>query len=82
MKKMTARELKNETGQALQWASLGERVLITRRGKPVAWLIQATDLPKTIDADTAWAEIDEALKTQEPQFDDWQSAVSWFRGRA
>ena len=80
MKKMTAKELKNETGQALQWAARGEKVLITRRGKPVAWLIQATEAPPTIDAESAWAEIENALEGSPPAFDHWQNAVSWFRG--
>ncbi|MBT9588654.1 type II toxin-antitoxin system prevent-host-death family antitoxin [bacterium] len=81
MKKMTARELKNETGQALQWAALGEKVLITRRGKPVAWLIQATETPEAIDPEAAWKDIEATIASQAPAFENWQSATDWSRGR-
>ncbi len=81
MRKMTAKELKNETGQALQWAAQGEKVLITKRGKPVAWLIQATEAPPEPDQQTTWAEIEETLAASPPAFENWQDGVSWFRDR-
>ena len=71
MKTMTARQLKNETGKALQLASRGERVLITRRGRPVAWLVQAEAEEPTGDDDAAWQEIRDALSEGEPAFATW-----------
>lgn len=83
MRKMTARQLKNETGLALDWAAGGERVLITRRGQPVAWLIQAapTALDEVDDVDGEWKAIVDAVQAEPPAFTDWQSASQWFRGR-
>ena len=81
MRKMTAKELKNETGQALQWAARGEKVLITRRGKPVAWLIQATEAPPELDPKATWAEIEETLAGSPPAFENWRDGVAWFRDR-
>jgi prevent-host-death family protein len=82
VKKMTARQLKNETGKALQWAARGEKILITRRGKPVAWLVQAaSEVEEEADPDASWQDILDTLQGQEPAFEDWQSAIAWSRGR-
>src|SRR5207249_5427930 len=45
-KTMTARELKNRTGDALRPVGQGEQVLITRRGKPFALVVPATAAPR------------------------------------
>lgn len=81
MRQITARELKNQTGKALEWASRGERVLVTRRGKPVAWIVPAETLQEPTDAEQSWQEILEALESQDPHYRDWQSAVAASRGR-
>lgn len=82
MRTMTSRQLKNETGRALQMASRGERVLITRRGKPIAWLVAASPQePEEVDADSAWTEVIQALDAEAPAFEDWRSATNWSRGR-
>src|SRR2546429_9877273 len=46
MRTMTARELKNRTGDALRAEGQGEQVLITRRGKPLALVVPPTDAPR------------------------------------
>jgi prevent-host-death family protein len=45
MKTVTAKELKNRTGEALRAVGRRERVLITRRGRPYAVLLAVEDAP-------------------------------------
>src|SRR5436309_984524 len=51
MRTMTARELKNRTGDALRAVGQGEQVLITRRGKPFALVVPATAAPRESEDD-------------------------------
>ena len=39
MREIGASETKNKLGQLLDWVEAGEEVVITRRGRIVAWLV-------------------------------------------
>jgi len=82
----TAKELKNRTGEALRHVARGGRVVITRRGKPVAVLSPVTDPvgrePVLLrPADEAWEDIAAQLKATRPRFTTWQEAMQWSRRR-
>jgi prevent-host-death family protein len=82
---MTAKELKNRTGDAFRAVSRGERVLLTRRGKAVAVLVPV-DYPSQDDDilpyDQAWQEIEAALAASPPEFASLEEAMSRSRRRA
>ena len=81
---MTAKELKNRTGDAFRAVSRGERVLLTRRGKTVAVLVpvdfQARD-DEVPPYDQAWREIEVALAASQPEFASLEEAMSRSRRR-
>jgi prevent-host-death family protein len=85
MKSVTAKELKNQTGKVLRRVGSGERVLITKRGKPWAVLSPATDgelKPEGLRTyQEAWGDIEKTLKTSRPRFKTWQEAMRWTRWR-
>ncbi|GFP25071.1 type II toxin-antitoxin system Phd/YefM family antitoxin [Candidatus Hakubella thermalkaliphila] len=86
MKVITAKQLKNRTGEALRYVAKGEKVLVTRRGKPLA-IMSPSDQEKTFQTmelrpfNQAWSEIEEALNRSEPFFRDWKEAINWSRKR-
>ncbi len=86
MKVMTAKELKNRTGEALRLVKRGEKVLVTVHGKPRAVLSpagEAMDIQEDEKKfDEAWKEIEEALTRSRPRFKSWQEATKWSRKRA
>ena len=85
MKVMTARDLKNKTGEVLRSVKHGEKVMITVHGKPRAILSpagEAVDFPEDEKKfDEAWKEIEEALTRSRPPFKSWQEATNWSRKR-
>lgn len=86
MKVITAKELKNRTGEALRYVASGGKVLITRRGKPLAILVPATEAarlePVTLRPfPEAWAAIEAQLKATASPFLTWQEALRWSRRR-
>jgi prevent-host-death family protein len=82
---LTAKELKNRTGDAFRALRRGDRVIVTRRGKPMALMMP---LPESSDADElspyaqAWAEIEAALADSEPEFPSLSEAMARSRRRA
>lgn len=85
MKSVTAKELKNKTGAVLRRVGGGERVLITKRGKPYA-LISPVQKEQLVPQDlrpyeAAWEEIEKTLKTTRPRHKTWEEAVRWSRRR-
>lgn len=82
---MTAKDLKNRTGDAFRAVSRGDRVLLTRRGRPVAILMPVDDqesdraLPPF---EQAWEEIEQALASSEAEFSSLEEAMSHSRGRS
>ncbi len=85
MKPMTARDLKNSTGEVVRSLRRGETILLTFRGKPLGTIVP-------IDADDrkparirpyeeAWDDIEHQLKRAKPRFASWQEAEDESRGR-
>lgn len=86
MKTMTAKNLKNKTGEAMRTVSRGDKVVVTLRGKPFALISPVTD--KLVNRESlrpiedAWKDIEEALKKSRPKFKDSKEAMAWTRRRA
>lgn len=85
MKAMTARDLKNSTGEVVRTLRRGESILLTFRGKALGTIEplraddeHATGIPAYEDA---WAEIEAQLKRSTPRFASWQEAEGQNRGR-
>ncbi len=85
MRTVTAKDLKNKTGEAIQAVSRGEKIVVTLRGKPVALLspINAEELEQQSlrDMDTAWDDIERTLKASRPRFKNVEEAMDWTRRR-
>jgi prevent-host-death family protein len=82
---MTAKELKNRTGEALRAVERGQRVLLTRRGRPVAVMTPATVPPIESDDvpyEEAWRDIDAALRATKPHDRSWGLALNRSRRRS
>lgn len=86
MKSCSARELKNHTGEILRQVGSGEKILITKRGKPCAVLSPVENgqlSEKSIRPfQEAWMEIEKTLRTSQPEFETWQEAMRWSRSRS
>jgi prevent-host-death family protein len=87
VKVITAKELKNRTGEALRYVARGRKVLITRRGRPWAVLGPASEAtlrePVALRPfPEAWAAVEAQLKATASHFPTWQEALRWSRRRA
>lgn len=86
MKTMTAKNLKNKTGEAMRTVSRGDKVVVTLRGKPFALISPVTDKSANRDflrpMEDAWKDIENALKKGRPRFKDSKEAMAWTRRRA
>ncbi len=85
MKSYSAKELKNHTGEILRQVGSGQRVLITKHGKPYA-VLSPVYQAQLDDSDIrsfeeAWADIEQSLRTTRPQLKTWQEAMQWTRSR-
>lgn len=83
---ITAKELKQRTGEAIDRVRSGERLTVTWRGKPVAVISPPTteDMKaweETRSFEEAWSDIERTLDGAEPPFEDWREAEAWVRGR-
>ena len=85
MRTMTAKNLKNKTGEAMRAVSRGEKVVVTLRGKPFALISPATteSLRKTSmrPYEEAWDDIELTLKKIRPHFKTAKEAMAWTRKR-
>jgi prevent-host-death family protein len=86
MKTISAKELKNRTGDVLRRVGKGEKVLVTRRGKPCA-LLSPVEKDRAIKAqlrsyNEAWKDIEKTLRTTTPRHKTWEEAIQWSRRRA
>jgi prevent-host-death family protein len=83
MKTMTARSLKNKTGEAMRAVARGEKVIVTLRGKPFALMTPATT--ETIRKEhlrpfhEAWSDIENSLRKTAPHFKSVKEAMAWTR---
>lgn len=86
MKSISAKELKNQTGKVLRRVGEGEKVLITKRGKPWALLSPVEeDQLKPVGLrsyEEAWKDIERTLKGIRPRFKTWEDAIRWTRWRS
>ncbi len=82
---LTAKELKNRTGDAFRAIDRGDRVVLTRRGKALALIVplegneEVPDLPPYAEA---WADIEAALAASAPEFPSLDEAMARSRRRA
>ncbi len=83
---VTAKQLKQRTGEIIKRLKAGERLTLTHRGKPVAVINPSLSeeksfLPDLRSFDEAWQDIERALKKTKPRFDSWKEATRWARKR-
>ena len=85
MRMMTAKHLKNNTGEAMRRVSNGEKVVVTLRGKPFALISPVTSesLEKVSlrPLEEAWKDIENTLKKSKPKFNNAKEATHWTRKR-
>ncbi len=86
MSTVTAKQLKQKTGEIIRRVRSGERLTVTYRGKPVAVIAPpAQDEKKTLEElrpfNDAWRDIEETLQKTGPEFKGWKEATEWIRSR-
>lgn len=85
MRSMTARDLKNSTGDVVRALRRGDSVLLTFRGKALATIEPLRpDEPEPAAVppyEKAWAEIERQLERSRPRFRSWREAEDYTRGR-
>ena len=85
MRMMTAKHLKNNTGEAMRRVSKGEKVVVTLRGKPFALISPVTSesLEKVSlrPLEEAWKDIENTLKKSKSKFNNAKEAMHWTRKR-
>ena len=83
---ISAKQLKQRTGEIMKRVISGERLTVTYRGKPVA-LISPTlgeqdgETEDSRPVERAWSGIEAALRKTEPRFRGWREATEWVRKR-
>jgi antitoxin (DNA-binding transcriptional repressor) of toxin-antitoxin stability system len=83
---VTAKQLKQKTGEMIRRVKSGERLTITHRGKPVAIMAPPTNeeaevLRRLRSSDEAWRDIEKTLERTKPEFKVWKEATEWVRNR-
>jgi prevent-host-death family protein len=83
---VTAKQLKQRTGEVIRRVKSGERLTVTYRGKPVAIISPpTTGETKTLEnlrsIEDAWADIEKTLDETTPGFEGWKEATAWARNR-
>jgi prevent-host-death family protein len=83
---VTAKQLKQKTGDVIKRIKSGERLTLTYRGKPLAVIEPATEkdikeLNKVSDSVKAWERIESKLSSTSPEFKNWREATGWVRNR-
>ena len=85
MKPMTARELKNATGEVVRALRRGETIVLTFRGQALGTIapLQSEERhgPSVPPYDEAWTRIEEELRRSTPRFGSWRQAENYSRGR-
>lgn len=81
---LTAKELKNRTGDAFRAIGRGDKVVLTRRGKALAVIVPLADDEASLELPPyaeAWAEIEGALAASAPEFPTVDEAMARSRRR-
>ena len=83
---ITAKQLKQKTGDVIKRIKSGERLTLTYRGKPLAVIEPTTEndlnkLNKVSDSVKAWERIESTLNSTTPEFKNWREATDWVRNR-
>ena len=83
---VTAKQLKQRTGEIIKRLKSGERFTLTHRGKPVAVINPSLSeeesfSPDLRSFDEAWEDIERALEKTKPPFKNWKEATGWARNR-
>jgi len=86
MQSVTARDLKNHTGEILRRVRAGAAVAVTNRGRRVAVIspippAEAEERQRRNAGPDVWAEIRAALAATAPEHADWREALRRARGR-
>ena len=85
MKPMTARDLKNSTGEVVRTLRRGGSILLTFRGKPLGTIEPLrpdhAQVPLVQPYEEAWAAIEAELHQSRPHFATWRDAENENRGR-
>ncbi|MGC1401989.1 MAG: type II toxin-antitoxin system prevent-host-death family antitoxin [Thermodesulfobacteriota bacterium] len=83
---ITAKQLKQNTGEIIKRVKSGERLTLTYRGKPVGVIAPSKDensntMEEIRPFDEAWEDIEKTLGKTKPPFKGWKEAVDWVRNR-
>jgi len=86
MSTVTAKQLKQRTGEVIRRVRSGERLTVTFRGNPVAVITpleeeKAEALKELRPFDEAWRDIVQTLKKTKPRFKEWREVTGWMRKR-
>ncbi len=83
---VTAKQLKQKTGEIIKRVRSGECLTLTYRGKPIAVItpssvLEKEELQQMSPFDEAWKSIEESLEKTRPEFKGWREATDWIRNR-
>lgn len=83
---VTAKQLKQKTGEVIKRIKSGERLILTYRGKPLAVIEPTTEkdikeIHNVGDSVKAWERIESTLNSTSPEFKNWREATEWVRKR-
>jgi prevent-host-death family protein len=83
---ITAKQLKQNTGEIIKRVKSGEHLTLTYRGKPIGVIAppkaeKTTTMEEIRHFDEAWEDIEKTLGDTKPPFKGWKEAVAWARNR-
>ena len=81
---ITAKQLKQKTGEVIKRIKSGERLTLTYLVKPLAVIKRAADRDiknKVSYSVKAWDRIESTLNSTNPEFKNWREATGWVRNR-
>lgn len=83
---ITAKQLKQKTGEVIKRIKSGERLTLTYRGKPLAVIEPATEnkikeINRVNESVKAWDRIESTLSSTKSEFKNWREATEWVRNR-
>jgi len=86
MRSITAKQLKNRTGDVLRRVGKGEKILVTKRGKPCALIFpvgeEKSSISEFLPYEDAWQSIEKTLRATKARHKSWEDAIRWSRRRA